>query len=124
MLNWVYVDRATQELKYSNRSGSIAHHVGDYDWTDETEDSCLTFGGWESFVAVEEAAGAQERDEERGRGSWAIYCDVEDDGLKAIKKGRRTLEVRLGRRVISDQEVNQWGIGRQGNIGFKTTREV
>lgn len=119
MLNWVYVDKTSYELKYANRSGSIEQLVGDYDWTDEFEDSALTFDGWEGFVAVEEEG----LKDEEGRTRWSLYVDVKDDGLKEKKKGRRSLEVRLKRRIM-DQEVNQWGIGQQGNIGFKSTREV
>ncbi|KAJ9628675.1 hypothetical protein H2203_002577 [Taxawa tesnikishii (nom. ined.)] len=139
MLNWIYVDKDTMELKYSNRSGSIAHHVGDFDWTTEhptdSNPSCVTFDGWEGFVAVEETsnppvsrdsslASSTSRDRDGQRGEWALYFDMQDDGLKGYKMGRRTLEVSLQRRVISDQEVNKWGIGQQGNMGVKATREV
>jgi hypothetical protein len=34
------------------------------------------------------------------------------------------IEVKLQRRVIRDQEVNKWGLKEEGNIGFKSTREV
>ncbi|KAL1305547.1 hypothetical protein AAFC00_007156 [Neodothiora populina] len=120
MLNWVYADKDTYELKYSNRSGSIEHLVGDWDWTDEFEDSCLSFDGWEPFVAVEEP----DFPDEQGKPRWALYVDVDDDGLKARKKGRKTLEVQLERRIITDQEYNKWGIGQEGNIGFKSTKEI
>lgn len=120
MLNWIYVDKNTFELKYSNRSGSIMHHVGDWDWTDEFKDSSMTLGGWEGFLAVEEDG---YRDE-LGKPRWALYYDWNDDGLKARKRGRRTMEVSLKRRLVEDQEKNQWGVGREGNIGFKATREV
>lgn len=120
MLNWVYVDKDTYELKYSNRSGSIEHIVGDWDWTDEFDDSCLSFDGWEPFVAVEE----KNHLDEEGRPRWSLYVDYEDDGLKKVKKGRKTLEVILERRVITDQEYNKWGIGKEGNIGFKSTKEI
>lgn len=114
MLNWVYIDKDTLELKYASRSGSIAHHVGSYDWTSEdSSNSCITFDDWEGFLAVEEKSGG-----------WALYFDLNDDGLKAHKKGRRTAEVSLVRRVISDQETNKWGLAGEGNIGFKKTREV
>jgi hypothetical protein len=114
MLNWIYIDKDTQEVKYAARSGSIAHHVGSFDWTSEdSEDSCITFDDWEGFLAVEEEAG-----------QWALYFDLKDDGLKAAKKGRRTVEVSLVRRVISEQETNKWGLAGEGNIGFKKTREV
>lgn len=114
MLNWIYIDKETLEAKYASRSGSIAHHVGSYDWTsEEGDDSCITFDEWEGFLAVEEA-----------EGEWALYFDVEDDGLKGVRRGRRAVEVSLVRRVISEQETNKWGLGSEGNIGFKKTREV
>ena len=114
MLNWIYIDKDTQEAKYASRSGSIAHHVGSFDWTDEdSSDSCITLDDWEGFLAVEEADG-----------QWALYFDTNDDGLKKVKKGRKTVEVSLVRRVISEQETNKWGLAGEGNIGFKKTREV
>jgi len=33
MLNWIYVDERTLELKYGNRTRSREHHVGPWDWT-------------------------------------------------------------------------------------------
>lgn len=120
VLNWIYVDKETFEVKYSNRTGSIAHHVGDFDWTsEEGPDSCVTFDGWEGFVAIEEVPAQKGK-----KGQWAVYFDKDDDGLQGKKKGRRSVEVTLMRRVIAEQELNKWGVGQQGNIGFKTTREV
>ncbi|KAK5121356.1 hypothetical protein LTR85_005522 [Meristemomyces frigidus] len=113
MLNWTYIDKDTSELKYANRSGSIEHHVGSWDWTSEDNDSSITFDEWEGFMAVEEKPG-----------EWALYFDLNDDGLKKHKKGRKTVEVTLNRRVITGQEVNKWGLKEEGNIGFKSTREV
>ena len=114
MLNWIYVDKDTFEVKYASRSGSIQHHVGDFDWTSEDSDnSCITFDEFEGFVAVEEQDNL-----------WALYFDDDDDGLKDHKKGRKTVEVSLVRRVISDQETNKWGLNNEGNIGFRKTREV
>ena len=114
MLNWIYIDKDTLEVKYAGRSGSIEHHVGSFDWTSEdSEDSCITFDDWEGFLAVEEEPG-----------QWALYFDLNDDGLKGVKKGRKAVEVSLVRRVISEQETNKWGLAGEGNIGFKKTREV
>lgn len=114
MLNWIYIDKDSFECKYASRSGSIMHHVGDFDWTtDENEDSMVTFDGFEGFVAVEEEGGI-----------WALYFDHDDDDLKAKNKGRSTVEVHLQRRVLSGQELNKWGLKEEGNIGFKKTREV
>ena len=114
MLNWIYIDKDTLEVKYASRSSSITHHVGSFDWTSEDiNDSSITFDEWEGFLAVEE-------EEEQ----WALYFDLNDDGLKEHKKGRKTVEVSLVRRVISEQETNKWGLAGEGNIGFKKTREV
>lgn len=117
MLNWIYIDKDTLEVKYASRSGSIAHHVGSYDWTceDASEgDSAVTFEGWEGFVAVFEGEGK----------GWALYFDVNDDGLKDVKKGRKSCEVSLVRRLLDAQEVNKWGLKEEGNIGFRATKEV
>lgn len=114
VLNWIYVDKDTLEVKYATRTGSIKHHVGSYDWTSEdSADSCITLDDFEGFVALEEQPG-----------QWALFFDYDDDGLKNVKKGRRTVEVSLVRRVISDQETNKWGLNNEGNIGFRKTREV
>lgn len=113
MLNWIYVDKDSYECKFAARSGSIMHHVGDYDWTSDANDSCITFDGFEGFVAMEEEEDV-----------WGLYFDIDDDGLKSKRKGRKTVEVHLQRRVITGQEVNKWGLKEDGNIGFKSTKEV
>jgi hypothetical protein len=113
ILNWIYIDKDTYELKYANRSGSMPHHVGSYDWTSEDDGSSITFDDFEGFLAVEE-----------DNGGWAVYFDLNDDGLKSKKKGKKTVEISLVRRVIHGQEVNKWGLTEEGNIGFKKTREV
>lgn len=120
MLNWIYVDRDTYEVKYSNRSGSIAHHVGSFDWTTESEeDSCITLDDFEGFVAVEEKAGKDGK-----AGAWAVYFDMDDDGFQRKRMGRKVAELSLIRRVLSAQECSHWGLKGEGNIGFKKTREV
>ncbi|KAK0944961.1 hypothetical protein LTR29_003552 [Friedmanniomyces endolithicus] len=113
MLNWLYIDNTTYALSYANRSGSIAHHVGSFDWTSEDNDSSITFDGWEGFVAVEEA-----------EGKWALYFDIDDDGLKAKRKGKKVVDVSLVRRVVTGQEVNKWGLKEAGNMGFRATKEI
>ncbi|KAK3116114.1 hypothetical protein LTR53_003850 [Teratosphaeriaceae sp. CCFEE 6253] len=113
MLNWIYVNKDTHALSYSNRSGSIAHHVGSFDWTSEDDGSCITLEGNERFLAVEEA-----------EGHWALYFDMDDDGLKAKKKDKKAVGVSLSRRVLTGQESNKWGLKDSGNMGFKATKEV
>lgn len=114
VLNWIYIDKDTLELKYASRSGSIAHHVGSYDWTtEESTNSFITFDDWEGFTAVQQE-----------NGQWVLCFDLNDDGLEAHAKGSKTAEIQLQRRVISEQEMNKWGLAGEGNIGFKKTREV
>jgi hypothetical protein len=115
VLNWIFVDKDTLEVKYASRTGSIAHHVGSFDWTtDEPEDSAVTLEDWEGFVAIEEPGGK----------GWALYFDKNDDGLKAVKNGRKSCEVSLMRRLLDVQDLNKWGLKEEGNIGFKTTKEI
>jgi len=47
----------------------------------------MTFDGWEGFMVVQEE-----------KNVWALYFDVEDDGLKGKAKGKRMLEVELARK--------------------------
>ncbi|KAK4626053.1 hypothetical protein CLAFUW4_04303 [Fulvia fulva] len=121
MLNWMYIDKDSYECRVASRSGSIMHHVGDYDWTsDDNENSMVTFDELEGFVAVQE----REEGDEMG---WALYFDLDDDGLKGKRKesGKgNVVEVHLQRRVITGQEVNKWGLKEEGNMGFKATEEV
>ncbi|KAL9111648.1 MAG: hypothetical protein Q9227_003921 [Pyrenula ochraceoflavens] len=102
MLNWLYVDKETLEVKYGNRTQSREHHVGPWDWTDEEDGHAgVMLDGWEGFVAVKEDS------EGPGEGNWAVYFDKKDDGLKGVVDGkkRRMLEIRLIRTICEDQEV-------------------
>lgn len=55
---------------------------------------------------------------------WTLYFDLNDDGLKEHRKGRKTVEVSLFQRLISEQETNKRGLAGEGSIGFKKTKEV
>jgi hypothetical protein len=105
MLNWVYCDKKTYELRYNNRTGSMEHHVGVWDWSeDETR---LTFDGWEGFIAIDEWDGEDE-DPTTPWGKeglrWAIYFDKDDNGLEGRHKGRDKFEVAFTRRIQSAEE--------------------
>ncbi|KAL1622102.1 hypothetical protein SLS54_005167 [Diplodia seriata] len=85
ILNWIYVDKDTSEVKYGVRADAQPHVTGPFDCT--RQDRRMTFEGWEGFVAVEEYPAV-----------WALYFDREDDGLKGkIPFGTRVLEVELQR---------------------------
>ncbi|KAK9444114.1 hypothetical protein VB005_02310 [Metarhizium brunneum] len=86
MLNWIYVDKNTHEVKYGERSAAQQHLTGPFDCT--RQDRRLTLEGWEGFAAVEELPGI-----------WALYFDRDDDGLVTkVPLGTRVLEVELNRR--------------------------
>jgi hypothetical protein len=89
LLNWIYVDKDTMELKYGNKTASVAHHIGPWDWTEDEEG--ITFDETEAFVAVEDPATHQ----------WQLYYDMDDDGLsRFVPKGRRKFEISLERTMI------------------------
>jgi hypothetical protein len=96
MLNWIYVDKETNELKYSNRTGSIAHIVGPWDWTED--ETGILLDRWEGFAAVEE--------KEMPDGlKWAIYYDRwnDDFGNGRTVGGKTRLPCSLERRVLPDE---------------------
>lgn len=104
VLNWIYVDAHTLELKYGNRTQSREHVVGPWDWTvgeDEegnvVEGEGVTLEGIEGFVAVREDEGV-----------WGLRFDRRDDGLKGVEgvkdRGKRVLTVSLERRIVPKPE--------------------
>jgi hypothetical protein len=86
IMNWVYIDKETHEVKYGVRADAQSNLTGPFDCT--RQDRRLTFDGWEGFCAVEQAPGL-----------WGLYFDVDDDGLKGkIEPGTRILEIELSRK--------------------------
>ncbi|KAJ9297642.1 hypothetical protein DTO271G3_4417 [Paecilomyces variotii] len=86
VLNWIYVDKDTYEVKYGIRAQAQPNIHGPFDCT--RQDRRVTLEGWEGFVAVEEEEGL-----------WALYFDRDDNGLKGkVKPGTRVLEVELTRK--------------------------
>lgn len=86
IMNWVYIDKDTCEVKYGVRADAQPNLTGPFDCT--RQDRRLTFDGWEGFCAVEESSGC-----------WALYFDVDDDGLKSkVPLGMRVLELELSRK--------------------------
>lgn len=86
VMNWVYVDKETYEVKYGVRADAQGNFTVPFDCT--RQDRRLTFDGWEGWCAVEEY-----------EGYWCLYFDVDDDGLKSkIAPGVRVLEIELSRK--------------------------
>ncbi|CBF88475.1 uncharacterized protein ANIA_10135 [Aspergillus nidulans FGSC A4] len=75
MLNWIYCDKETHELKYGNRTQSCEHVPAPWDWTDN-EMTIILERNW-GFYAV------KEKDAE-GRWSWAVYLDRDGDDLQRV----------------------------------------
>lgn len=88
MLNWIYVDKNTLELKYGNRTQSIEHIVGHWDWTED--ESGLLLNGKELWAAVEEEEGV-----------WALYCDINGNGLAGVVDPAKTVvEISVDRDMV------------------------
>ncbi len=87
IMNWIYVDRNTHEVKFGIRQFAEANLTGPFDCT--RQDRRLTFGGWEGFVAVQEGD------------FWALYFDRDGDNLRAkVAPGTPVLELELLRREL------------------------
>ncbi|KAJ0425824.1 hypothetical protein BJY00DRAFT_160457 [Aspergillus carlsbadensis] len=77
MLNWIYADKETHELKYGNRTQSCEHIPGPWDWRDDEATITLERPS-RGFYAVKEEDG-----------SWAIYFDRDRDELRWVMKAAR-----------------------------------
>ncbi|ODH20727.1 hypothetical protein ACO22_05809 [Paracoccidioides brasiliensis] len=92
MLNWIYLDRHTLELKYGNRTQSREHFVGPWDWTED--EMRLTLHEIEEFAAVEEEEGV-----------WAVYFDWDGDGLKgSVRREKKVVEISLERHMVKAED--------------------
>ncbi|RDW62312.1 hypothetical protein BP6252_11745 [Coleophoma cylindrospora] len=85
IMNWIYVDGDTFEVKYGPKIEAHPHYTGPFDCT--RGERRLIFGGWEGFSAVQEQDGA-----------WALYFDVLADGLQKVPGDK--LELVLERREV------------------------
>lgn len=86
IINWVYIEKETHEVKYGVRADAQPNLTGPFDCT--RQDRRLTFDGWEGWCAVEEY-----------EGYWCLYFDIDDDGLKSkVAPGIRVLEIELSRK--------------------------
>ncbi|KAL1873955.1 hypothetical protein Daus18300_003828 [Diaporthe australafricana] len=84
VMNWIYIDRQTYEVKFGTRDLAEPNFKVPFDCT--RQDRRLTLGGWEGFFAVEE------------EDFWALYFDVENDRLQSkIPEGTPVLEIELQR---------------------------
>lgn len=94
LLNWIYADKDTYELKYGNRTQSVEHLVGPWDWTED--EKTILLEGKSAFVAVEEE-----------EGEWALYYDRDGDELARVLEEQDMLDcafvpVTLVRRIVEE----------------------
>ncbi|KAJ6031725.1 hypothetical protein N7540_002457 [Penicillium herquei] len=94
LLNWIYADVDTHELKYGNRSQSVEHVVGPWNWTED--EKVIMLEESVSFYAVEE-----------GQGEWALYFDRDGDELSYVLEEQGMLDnafvpVNLVRRIAEE----------------------
>ena len=92
MLNWIYVDKNTREVKYGNRTQSRAHIVGSWGWDAGEEGGAggLTLEGGEGAVAVEADDG------------WEIRWEDEHRNI-GVKESLK-LTVSLERKMLEPKE--------------------
>lgn len=100
MLNWIYVDKDSREVKYGNRTQSRAHVVGSWGWDAGEEGGAggLTLEGGEGAVAVETDGG------------WEIRWEDEDGKIGV--EGKRYLTVSLERKMLKPKEEDKPGHAR------------
>jgi len=113
VMNWIYVDRWSYELKFGNRAWADDNWPIPWDCT--RQDRRLTFGGWEGFLAVKEGD------------FWALYFDIDEDHLKnKVPEGTPVLEIELLRvemrtpkPQVQQQPPNSDGGGEEENAEKK-----
>ncbi|KAJ5551988.1 hypothetical protein N7535_000066 [Penicillium sp. DV-2018c] len=96
LLNWIYADKETHELKYGNRSQSVEQVVEPWDWC-KNERNILLEGKENRFIAVEEE-----------EGQWALYYDRDGDELARVLEERGLLDcafvpVTLVRKIVEEK---------------------
>ncbi|KAI2639972.1 hypothetical protein GGS21DRAFT_504381 [Xylaria nigripes] len=111
VMNWIYVDRWSYELKFGNRAWADDNWA--IPWDCSRQDRRLTFGGWEGFLAVKEGD------------FWALYFDIDGDRLKSkVAEGVPILEIELQRiemRIPKPQKQQpEGGEGEGGDANGKS----
>ncbi|KAK2603169.1 hypothetical protein N8I77_009647 [Diaporthe amygdali] len=91
IMNWIYMDVQTFELKFGTRQFSEGHLTGPFDCT--RQDRRLTLHGYENFVAV------------RNGPFWALYFDWDGDHLEGkVPPGTPVVEIDLVRRELRNRK--------------------
>ena len=83
MLNWVYIDKKTKELKYGTGSESRENEHGTWGSDDDGSEVMIN-SDKEGWVAIEEPEGS---------GKWALYHDGEEDDLDLEERNYFSVEL-------------------------------
>jgi hypothetical protein len=103
MLNWIYIDSSTYEVKYGVRAEADKHITGPMGiLTLQDGEMRLICMQWEGFAAVEE-----EKDE------WALYFDKDNNNLKEKVRGKRITEVELIRDTSEETKARMKGFDEE-----------
>ncbi|PQE31132.1 hypothetical protein CJF32_00008459 [Rutstroemia sp. NJR-2017a WRK4] len=78
MLNWIYVDKETLEMKYGTRSETLGNLAHPWEWTEDEQN--ITLEEDEGFVAIEVEPGL-----------WQLFFDENGD-LSGLPKGKKIKE--------------------------------
>ncbi len=93
MLNWVYIDSESYQVKYGVRAEAEKHLTGPMELLlGRDGERRLSFHGWEGFVVVKTHAG-----------EWTLYFDKDDNGLRQKVHGKAVVEVELVRRALNEE---------------------
>lgn len=97
LLNWIYIDKDTMEVKYGNRSTSIDHNIGPWDWSEDEEQ--VVFDDIEaSFINAFYAV-------ERIPGKWQLYFDMRGNQLEGYLSTKpRRVRVELHRVMLEPED--------------------
>ncbi|KAF3771405.1 hypothetical protein M406DRAFT_248090 [Cryphonectria parasitica EP155] len=91
IMNWIYMDALTYEIKFGTRQYSEGHLTGPFDCT--RQDRRLTLAGYEGFVAVKEG------------NFWALYFDWDGDRLEGkVGQGVTVVDVDLIRKELRERK--------------------
>lgn len=97
LLNWIYIDKNTMELKYGNKSTSIDHNIGPWDWSEDEEqvvfdDIDATYIN--AFYAVESMPG-----------KWQLYFDMRGNQLvDYLASKTKKIQVELHRSMLEPDD--------------------
>lgn len=102
LLNWIYINKDTMQLNYGNRSASIEHNIGPWDWSEDEmqvvyDDIEVTIIN--AFHAVECSPG-----------KWQLFFDMDGNRLQDhVPTNLRRVRVELHRTMIEPE-------GRQADV--------